>query len=488
MKKELSYVILGVCIIVVFVLGLISGALILDKSSSESIDSKSNVPSITEDNVNILVNGYPLQINWDDRIACAQMLMVEKKNSISVECEDGIEVWFENQCVDGTLEFELDSLKHEKQLEIAIKNGVDTKKITLPTLPEFFTDVQVVGTSPYTDKQYYGDFPGEKTIYRMDSCGNVNFYFYEPNCEGLYNFAKNVMDDGTVYYTYNRGEENQATGVARGTFIVMDEEYNIIDEVRMLPSATMPNGGGCDIHTVAMLDLGHYIIYSNVPSYINHWNYPRRAKVYAAYIQEIKDDTIIFEWNSAYYPEFYEWSNNANNYADVDNIQDYVHLNSIVVDPYDNNLLLSFRHTDSIVKISRATGEILWNLGGEGDQFELPVGYLFSCQHHINVLGKGEYVFFDNGNSLGVTRIIRAVLDEENCKIIDYNIFEVPDVFSQACGSVQQLEAGTNRYLIGCGFNERGMIGLEIDFDTNEILSSVSYGNSTVYTYRFRKY
>jgi hypothetical protein len=46
-------------------------------------------------------------------------------------------------------------------------------------------------------------------------------------------------------------------------------------------------------------------------------------------------------------------------------------LKSIDIDPSDSNLVVSFRHTSSIVKIDCNTGTILWTLGGKEDPFAL---------------------------------------------------------------------------------------------------------------------
>ena len=43
--------------------------------------------------------------------------------------------------------------------------------------------------------------------------------------------------------------------------------------------------------------------------------------------------------------------------------------------------MCSFRNIDSILKIERGTGKILWILGGKGDHFGLTEEQKFSRQH-----------------------------------------------------------------------------------------------------------
>lgn len=60
---------------------------------------------------------------------------------------------------------------------------------------------------------------------------------------------------------------------------------------------------------------------------------------------------------------------------------DYTHANA--VDKMDDgNYLLSARHTDTIYKISKEDGSIIWRLGGHKSDFKMK-GWYFSRQHHV---------------------------------------------------------------------------------------------------------
>src|SRR5699024_2023658 len=87
------------------------------------------------------------------------------------------------------------------------------------------------------------------------------------------------------------------------------------------------------------------------------------SKVLAAYIQEIKDDEIVWEWISTDYPEFYKNSVENNDYTNSERYAaDYMLINSMFIDPKDSNLNMSFRNQDTVVKVDRETNEILWRL------------------------------------------------------------------------------------------------------------------------------
>ncbi|MFN8621442.1 MAG: arylsulfotransferase family protein [Chloroflexota bacterium] len=77
---------------------------------------------------------------------------------------------------------------------------------------------------------------------------------------------------------------------------------------------------------------------------------------------------------------------------------DFVHLNSIDVDP-DGDLLISARHTDTLYKVSRHTGDILWRLGGPRSDFQLAKHAVFHRQHFARWQPDGTISLFDNATS-----------------------------------------------------------------------------------------
>ena len=74
---------------------------------------------------------------------------------------------------------------------------------------------------------------------------------------------------------------------------------------------------------------------------------------------------------------------------------DYLHLNSIALDG-NGDLILSGRHTDTIYKVSRETGEIVWRLGGAESDYELPADAVFHRQHDARWHADGTISLFDN--------------------------------------------------------------------------------------------
>lgn len=83
---------------------------------------------------------------------------------------------------------------------------------------------------------------------------------------------------------------------------------------------------------------------------------------------DIRPGQLLFSWRSDEYVPLKE------SYAAVPRDGatpwDYFHLNSINVDPLDENLVVSGRNTWGVYKIHRGTGEVLWRLGGKASQFK----------------------------------------------------------------------------------------------------------------------
>src|SRR5208283_5311808 len=138
-----------------------------------------------------------------------------------------------------------------------------------------------------------------------------------------------------------------------------------------------------------------------------------QALVMCNVMQEVDHGSVLVEWDSANVPSLYADSYFASQIGPAA-LTDYLHMNSIDVDPSDGNFIVSFRHTSSIVKIDRHTAAILWTLGGTEDQYGLTSGQVFSFQHHARMQPDGSMTVFDDGNNnlpQMQTRVLSFVLD-----------------------------------------------------------------------------
>ena len=205
----------------------------------------------------------------------------------------------------------------------------------------------------------------------------------------------------------------------------------------------------------------------------------------SAVVQEVVGGSAVFEWDSANVPSLYADSL-LNNTFQAGVLADYLHLNSMCIDPADGNLILSFRHTSSIVKVDRTTGQILWTLGGKEDDFGLTPDQVFSFQHYVRVQPDGSLWVFDNGNFLHQTRVVSFVLDEVNKKVVAFtDVYDKPaiDPPTDFMGSYAHLD--TARYLFGWGgWSELQAGPAATEVSAGSVVWSLTFTGSDVFSYR----
>ncbi|MBD0284422.1 MAG: aryl-sulfate sulfotransferase, partial [Flavisolibacter sp.] len=219
---------------------------------------------------------------------------------------------------------------------------------------------------------------------------------------------------------------------------------------------------------------------NNIPSALNP---VQNARVAAPIIQEIKDGIAIWEWDGTDFPEFYQNSVEGNKFNDGSQTDDYMHMNSMFIDPTDNTLICSFRNLDQVIKIQRTSGNILWRLGGKNSDFVLTSDQKFYRQHHATLTDDNKtLLIFDNGLK-GVrdySRIIEFQLDEANKMVKNFTSFNLPgNSFSEFMGSAQKRG---DTYFIGHGSDP---VVSEVNYKTGEVKLKVELSD---YSYRAFKY
>jgi len=331
--------------------------------------------------------------------------------------------------------------------------------------------------------------PNTGYLYMLDKTGNIL------QSKKVGNFAINFqkwVNNGQVRYTYTEFNPNgyHIPGVLyeSGDDVILDANFNEIKRVDFLPA----NGRTAsqildDSHDFIYLSDDHYIAMSyyqkkvtNIPASLNP---SPGVNVVAPIIQEVVGGKVTWEWDATNYPEFYTSSQEWNNFSDSTVVQDYIHMNSLYMDPKDSNLIISMRNLDQIIKVSRKDGSILWRLGGVNSDFPLTPDQKTMRQHHATLTDSGQtLLIFDNGDITlrPQTRIVEMKLDEVNKKVISFKGTPVANnVFTQYMGSAQKRG---NTYFVGGGTSNYVM---EMDYTTNKILFQIKLDQPT---YRAFKY
>jgi hypothetical protein len=260
-------------------------------------------------------------------------------------------------------------------------------------------------------------------------------------------FKQHRLPGGKVVHSFAGGDDD-------GKVYLLDDQFREIGQVTLLPNrdhGSLP----IDPHDFLLLGDDHYVViaYHEKTVDLSSLNpaWASAAPVVAALIQEIDHGRVVFEWDSTDEASLYADSINGNAFTTTE-VSDYVHLNSIQVDPTDGNFILSLRNTSSVLKLDRSTGATIWTLGGASDQFGLTAQRRFSHQHHARKLDNGVLTIFDNGNNTHPTRIVSFVLDERNKTVTAFDVaYQRPaqQADSAFMGSVTRREG--SRYIIGWG-------------------------------------
>jgi hypothetical protein len=174
-------------------------------------------------------------------------------------------------------------------------------------------------------------------------------------------------------------------------------------------------------------------------------------------IQEVTPDgSLVYSWWASDHIPLSEvpsaWCDTIINQVQ-NGVYDVYHVNSI--DPDGDGYVISFRHLDAIYRIDRATGDVVWKLGGVPRAESLavlddpnPATDLFRGQHDARVLSDGTVTVHDNGYHSASQRTPRAVryaidLGTRTATLVEQK--NDPGTFSDpalCCGSARKLPGG----------------------------------------------
>jgi arylsulfate sulfotransferase len=305
------------------------------------------------------------------------------------------------------------------------------------------------------------------------------------------NFQKWIIN-GKTRYTYLQTEDDYLVSGVQGTeegyVLVCDSNLDIVNRIALLPSQKIDTtlSSKVDIHEFILIGDNHYIAITyreknptNIPDSLQP---AANVAVLACIIQEVDNGQVVFEWDGTDYPEFYAASVENNDFTSTTAVMDYMHMNSVTIDTNDQNLIVSFRNLNQIIKINRTTGAIMWRLGGNDSDFPLSSDQSFLRQHYVRQTDGGQTLLFVDNGSAGIrskSRIMEMKLDESSKTVTSYKAYTVPDKFIQFAGSVSK-ENGS--YFIGGG---SAGYALQVNYTTNEVYLRI---NQLQTSYRALKY
>ncbi|WP_088225270.1 arylsulfotransferase family protein [Desulfosporosinus sp. FKB] len=237
-------------------------------------------------------------------------------------------------------------------------------------------------------------------LYRTDTKSNLVYYrvCWNDMYNGVDNFPNfKVFDtkDGRFYTFHEQLNFKDSYGYGFGMIVVMDKFYREVNYITLAANddpAHQHGEGYLDFHEFQLYGQNDYFAFSYMPLHV--YNVPdglglgknnNEALVFAGIWQDVQNGKIVHEYCTADYPNLYKTSMAGNNFKAADhdndgnidpglaingtNYMDYVHCNSLNIDPKDGNFIVSMRHQCSVFKFDRKTGKLLWVLGGKGNNF-----------------------------------------------------------------------------------------------------------------------
>mgnify|MGYP003345548603 FL=1 len=269
--------------------------------------------------------------------------------------------------------------------------------------------------------------------------------------------------NGQKRYTY--GIDDPAAvhvTLEAGYVLLLDSALNAMKEIHLKPykDVTTDKGQALDLHDFILLSDVHYIAMAVYPKHVT--NIPAvlspspANKTATAVIQEVNNGIVVWQWDASEYPELYTSSTACNNFHDTA-VQDYMHMNSMCLDPRDSNLIISMRNLNQIIKIDRKSGNIIWRLGGKNSDFHLTADQEFLRQHNVMLTDSNQTLMvFDNGEKgrREYSRILEFRLDEQKRSVVSFSSFRIPEPFTEHEGSVQKcggnylISGGTANYIL----------------------------------------
>lgn len=384
---------------------------------------------------------------------------------------------------DSSLEYILKGFDKDSRLKIPLNDNPND------TLPPYFPAITILNsTNPSYGRLFFSnfniiDFQGgthhsgngeSRTLVRplphiIISENSGDPVFYKKVNRYAVDFKK-VSTNRLVYFD-----------VEFSKYIVMDTNYNVIDSFKC------GNGYPTDQHELVFDKNGHALLMSYDPVRLDMSSVipggDSNATVTGLVIQELDlDKNVIFQWRSWDHIEITD----ATHEDLLSDRIDYIHGNSIEPD-LDGNLIISSRHLDEVTKINRATGNIMWRLGGENNEFTFLNDTIpFSHQHDARRVAPGRITIFDNGNfrnGFPYSRVIEYELDEVNktAKLV-WEFNHNKEIFGFAMGNAHRLPNGNT--VIGWGTGYPNIT--EVDPNGNIVFEMVM--PDTLWTYRAFKF
>lgn len=250
-----------------------------------------------------------------------------------------------------------------------------------------------------------------------------------------------------------------ATG---GVYVVRDENGRKVD--------TVSDSQGIDLHDLVISQEGSYIYLAAhiVPMYRDATLtcLPACEMLGQSIVEVSEDGHELYRYHLLDYYSRNDFLMDDMLILGNTNLYDLTHANSVRLSPDNRSLIVSVRHTNEVLVISRDSGDLIWR----SNDYTFTNDTGFSHQHDAQILDNGNLLLFDNGNETGTTRAVEYQVDHEQESLTLVWEYVVSDHWQPNRGSVRRTPQGNT--LINWVQRDTG--DLEIISPDGEVLFSVT--------------
>ncbi len=307
----------------------------------------------------------------------------------------------------------------------------DSLEYTTPALPDDFpplsvqvskTDRMEPGVTLFEVSKRIGNEPDPDfdLILAVNSQGEVVWYYRPDHSTG----DPHILSNGNLLFISNQHRAREVTLMGELVRQWHAARYPNNGDALDVPEASIAVDVETFHHDIFEMPSGNFLVPStelrvmdNFPTDLENPESPKqKANVIGDVVVEFQPDgTIVNRWRLldlldadryGYDSGGSFWENRG--YGHIEgSTEDWSHVNSVFYSPPDDSIIVSVRHQDAVIKLSRETGELIWIMGthtGWGNRWKSdllnPVGEL-EWQHHqhaARITRDGSLLLFDNGN------------------------------------------------------------------------------------------
>jgi hypothetical protein len=278
--------------------------------------------------------------------------------------------------------------------------------------------------------------PGGPMI--TDSNGNLVWFKQLERPDVAANLRIQRYHDRRVLTWWQGGVTPSAYGLGKG--VIASRSYRTIATVHA------GNGYQMDIHEFTLSPGGSalFTIYSPVMVHLPGTPEGELSPLLDAIVQQVDIETgrVMWEWHA------YGHVPLAQSYATPQNSPSYdaFHVNS-VQRLKRGRILVSMRDTSAVYKIDKASGRILWRLGGKASDFRQRRGARFWLQHDAQLLGHRRISLFDDEagppkKAAASRGLVLRLHPKRGTAVMAHEYLRSNDTSAQSEGSVQTRPKG----------------------------------------------